>query len=153
MAISKTQNERPAIIDLIDTVNAMGDVRGQFATLTQSLGATNQQILLLTQDVDALEAAQPAINNLLQRIKIGETETVTVPANDSYASSYVFPQPFTDGDGCIILLQVITGELSTLFEVTLIDCTYSGFSYQISNSDADAHDVKLGYVAFKTNGN
>lgn len=175
MAISKTQNERPAIVALIDEVNATSAtvaqqqqqiydnanaIAGEIETrsnaidgLTRSLGATNQQILLLTQDVDALESAQPAINDLLQRIKIGETENITIPANDSYSSSYVFSEPFADGDGCMVILQVVTDELSTLFDATLIDCTYSGFSYQVTNSDADPHDVKLGFVAFKTNGN
>jgi len=130
MAISKTQNERPAIVDLIDTVNAMGDVGGQF---------------------DTLDRAMDAVDEFMARFKIGQTETITVPANDSYASSYVFDVPFTNGDGCMVILQVITDELSTLFEVALIDCTYSGFSYQITNSDADPHDVKLGFVAVRTN--
>lgn len=173
MAISKTQNERPAIVALIDEMNATSVTVEQqqqqidgnadaiaaevearsnaVADLTRSLGTTNQQMVLLAQDVDALEAAQPAINDLLQRIKIGETETITVPASDSYASSYTFDAPFMDGDSCMVILQVITDELEPLFNVILTDCTYSGFSYQITNSDADSHDVKLGFVAVKTN--
>jgi len=172
MAISKTQNERPAIIELVDTVNAMGDVSGQFDLLTRSLSATNAQVLALTNEVDELDSLVQANRAAIARIdgeveaidlwrehwqnfvsdfRIGETDTITVPANDSYASSYVFTAPFTDGDSCMVILQAITDELSTLFEVSLIDCTYSGFSYQITNSDADAHDVKLGYMAIRTN--
>lgn len=175
MAISKTQNERPAIVALIDEVNdtsatvaqqqqqiysnanaiaqEIEDRTNAVGGLTQSLGATNEQVLLLSGEVNDLEAAQLAVDAFLGRIKIGETEIITVPANDSYSSSLVFPEPFTDADSCIVVLQVVTDELSTLFDVTLIDCTYSGFSYQITNSDADPHDVKLGYVAFRTNGN
>lgn len=167
MAVSKTQNERPAIIELVDAVNAMGDVNERFDTLTRSLSATNAQVLALTEEVDdfsgdlaetntnvdALDRAMDAVDEFMARIRIGETETITVPANDSYASSYVFDVPFTADARCMVILQVLTDELSTLFDVSLIDCTYSGFSYQITNSDADAHDVKLGYVAFKTNGN
>jgi len=83
--------------------------------------------------------------------KIGIIENITVPANDSVSTSYVFTTPFESTDSCIILAQVITSELSTLFTYTLIDCTYSGFSYSIANSDADAHTVALGYVAIKVN--
>lgn len=171
MAISKTQNERPAIIELIDTVNGMGDVPEQFDALTRSLGATNEQLLLLTGEVNDLEPIVQSNSGAIGRIdgeidainiwrqdwtgfasdfRTGETETITVPANDSYASSMTFEVPFGSSDRCIVFLQVITDELSTLFDVSLIDCTYSGFSYQITNSDADSHDVKLGYMAVRT---
>ncbi len=85
------------------------------------------------------------------RFKIGIIENVTIPANDSVSTSHVFSTPFESTDSCIVLAQVVTSEISTLFTYTLIDCTYSGFSYSIANSDADAHTVALGYVAIKVN--
>lgn len=85
------------------------------------------------------------------RFKIGIIDNITIPANDSVSTSHVFTTPFESTDSCIILAQVVTSELSTLFTYTLIDCAYSGFSYSIANSDADAHTVALGYVAIKVN--
>lgn len=225
MAISKTQNERPAIIDLIDASNEHatsianlttglqaemnirqiedGEIRAALAgeisnriaavqnvqnqigdgfsdvnTITHSLSTTNQQLSLLANQVDtvtnqvdnvaddlsdvsdAVEAIQSDlagigtdVANLLLfegRIQIGQIDNLVIPANDSLSTSEVFAQPFDSGSSCIVLAQVITSEISTLFDFTLIDCTYSGFSYSISNSDADAHTVALGYVAIRT---
>ena len=172
MAISKTQNERPAIVDLIDAVNDMSDVQEQIDLLTRSLSATNEQVLALTNEVNGLEtlvlsnkAAIMRIDSELEAIDLwredwqafasdfrqGETETLTIPASDSYSSSLTFEAPFVSSADCIVILQVITSDSPTLFEVSLTGCTYSGFSYQITNSDTDAHDVKLGYVAIRTN--
>lgn len=224
MAISKTQNERPAIIALIELANSLeeastqhaqsiatlngdvtaldlltsahsrsieqhtqsiSDLTGNVDTLTRSQSAISASVqgisdelgsgfdstntvaivtgiekwlqsfegVSLADTIDQLSQALAALNSFAERVKIGETETLTVPANDSYSSSLVFPEPFTDGDGCIVFLQVITSELPTIFTTTLTGCTYSGFSYSISNADADAHTVKLGYAAFRTNGN
>jgi hypothetical protein len=172
MAISKTQNERPAIIELVDAVNAMGDVSGQFDLLTRTLSATNAQVLALTNEVDELDSLVQANRAAIARIdgeietidlwredwqafasdfRHGETETLTIPASDSYSSTLTFEVPFVSSADCIVILQVITSDSPTLFEVSLTDSTYSGFSYQITNSDTDAHDVKLGYVAIRTN--
>ena len=85
------------------------------------------------------------------RFKIGIVENITIPASDSVSTNHVFATPFESADSCILLAQVLTNELSTLFTYTLIDCTFSGFSFSIANSDADAHTVALGYVAIKVN--
>lgn len=85
------------------------------------------------------------------RFKIGIIENIAIPANDSVSTSHIFATPFESTDSCILLAQVVTNELSSLFTYTLIDCTYSSFSYSIANSDADAHTVALGYVAIKVN--
>ena len=172
MAISKTQNERPAIVDLIDAVNGMEDVQEQIDLLTRSLSATNEQVLVLTNEINGLEtlvlsnkAAIMRIDSEIEAIDLwredwqgfasdfrqGETETLTIPASDSYSSSLTFEVPFVSSADCIVILQVITSDSPTLFEVSLTSSTYSGFSYQITNSDTDTHDVKLGYVAIRTN--
>lgn len=172
MAISKQQNERPAIVDLIDAVNGMEDVQEQIDLLTRSLSATNEQVLVLTNEINGLEtlvlsnkAAIMRIDSEIEAIDLwredwqafasdfrhGETETLTIPASDSYSSSLTFEVPFVSSADCIVILQVITSDSPTLFEVSLTSSTYSGFSYQIINSDTDAHDVKLGYVAIRTN--
>lgn len=211
MAISKTQNERPAIVALIDEANATSAtvaqqqqqiysnanaIAAEIETrtnavdgLTRSLGATNQQVLLLTDEVEdltdgleteiatrqnwdsvlsqsvtdltgradavddsieTLQTWQTSADAFISSFKVGETGTITIPANDSYSSTYTFSEPFASTDDCIVILQVITSEVATLFETTLTGCTYSGFSYQITNSDAAAHDVKLGFVAVRT---
>lgn len=87
----------------------------------------------------------------LDRFEFGVIGNITIPANDSVTASQVFATPFESTDSCILLAQVITSELYSLFTYTLTECTYSGFSYSIANSDADSHTVALGYVAIKVN--
>lgn len=98
-----------------------------------------------------LANAAELFDTFSDRFKIGIIENITIPANDSISTSHVFATPFESTDSGILLAQVITSELLSLFTYTLIDCTYSGFSYSIANSDADAHTVALGYVAIKVN--
>ncbi len=173
MAIFKTQPMRSAEIALVDTVNAQGvelenqqrsvislagDIEAEATSrengdnaLITSLSATNRQVLLLGEEVtdnaQAIASLQ-AFNNLL---KIGKVADIDIPANTSISTSYVFEEPFPATAACILIAQVITDELATLFDFTLIDCTYSGFSYSISNSDADPHRVALGFVALNVN--
>lgn len=182
-------------------LNAVQDLQTQIgngfaeSSVTQSLSATNAQVLALTNDVDTLEqTALPGIqtqidtinqttipgittalgdtallddtvvNSILElatseetladfadRFKIGCINSITIPANDSISPSATFAEPFDANDICVLFAQVVTNELASLFTYTLIDCTYSGFSYSIANSDADAHTVSLGYVAVKVN--
>ncbi len=87
----------------------------------------------------------------LDRFEFGIIENITIPANDSVSTSHVFATPFESTDSCILLAQVITSESYSLFTYTLNSCTYSGFSYSITNSDADAHTVALGFIAIKVN--
>lgn len=133
-------------------------------TIAHSLTATNQQLLLLTDEVDTLDSDVDDVKDdlltlsgsiadldaLNARIKIGNVANIVIPANDSISTSEVFAEAFEDDAECIVIAQVITSELATLFDFTLIDCTYSGFSYSIANSDADSHTVSLGYVAINT---
>lgn len=113
-------------------------------TIADSISATNQEVAT---NADAIEDLQAFDAN----IKIGKIADIVIPANDSISTSYVFGEPFPVDAACILLAQVITDELATLFTYTLIDCTYSGFSYSIANSDADPHTVALGFVAVNVN--
>lgn len=99
----------------------------------------------------ALDASSDTLESFVSRFKIGCIDNLTIPANDSISTSATFAEPFETTDSCVLFAQVITSELASLFTYTLIDCTYSGFSYSIANSDADAHTVSLGYIAVKVN--
>ena len=99
----------------------------------------------------ALAASSETLESFVSRFKIGCINNLTIPANDSVSTSATFAEPFESTDSCVLFAQVITNELASLFTYTIIDCTYSGFSYSIANSDADAHTVSLGYIAVKVN--
>lgn len=99
----------------------------------------------------ALATSSESLESFVSRFKIGCINNVTIPANDSVSTSATFAEPYESTDSCVLFAQVITNELASLFTYTLIDCTYSGFSYSIANSDADAHTVSLGYIAVKVN--
>lgn len=189
MAISKTQNERPAIIALIDSANALeiasnvhaeniatltegladevsdrelaiagvqsiiGEGFSDQLTIAQSLSATNDAVSGIDDDVTELqgnvESLQTAFNALSGALKIGSTEEITVPANDSYSSSFSYPQPFADTSKSFVVLGFADDLLQSKLEITLIDSTYSGFSYSITNTDADPATVTIGYLAVK----
>lgn len=182
MAVSKTQNERPAIGALIDLANqlegesntharniatltegladevsdreaAVQGVQNQIGdgftetSVTTSLSATNQQVLLLGNEQDELSETVSGILARLANVKFGATEEITVPANDSYASSYVYPEPFGASSRSFVLLGFADDLLQATLSVTLVDSTYSGFSYSITNTDADPATVTIGYLA------
>lgn len=175
MAISKTQNERPAIIALIDSANALEIASNlhaeNIATLTEGLadevsdrelaiagvqsiiGEGFSEQLTIAQSVSGVQASvaalQTALNALSGALKIGATEEITVPANDSYSSSISYPQPFADTSKSFVVLGFADDLLQGTLELTLIDSTYSGFSYSITNTDADPANVTIGYLAVK----
>lgn len=115
------------------------------------LGDRSQLDDTIVNTILGLANAAELFDAFSDRFKIGIIENITIPANDSVSTSHVFATPFESTDSGILLAQVITSELLSLFTYTLINCTYSGFSYSIANSDADAHTVALGYVAIKVN--
>lgn len=204
MAVSKTQNERPAIIALIDQGNdlevasdahaqnietltegladeigdreqadtnlgaridaeirqresgddALGAIIGEGFTaqntVANSLSATNQQVLALTQDVDDIEQVQiPGIQSFLNRFRLGATEQITVPAADVYASSLVYQTPFEATDLTFVVLGFADDLPLTDLSINLIDSTYSGFSYSVANTGSDPVDVRIGFLAVK----
>lgn len=187
MAVSKTQNERPAITNLIDAVNMAEPIVAQnvqnIATLTEgladeigdreaavqaeatarleadtmltnSLGATNAQVLELTNDVDQLEQETvPALQAFVNRFRTGLTESFTIQASSSQAGSVTFNTPYAGtAKICVFLCCVDEGEIFTNLECQLISATYSGFSYNIVNTDTtDAHTIAVGFVAVQVN--
>lgn len=216
MAVSKTQNERPAIIDLIDLTSALelasnthaqniatltegladevadretadtalseaiaaeaqarsqaieaeaqersqaiADLQGQIGngfsqtSVTDSLSATNAQVLALTEDVDALEQTSiPALQGFVNRFRLGATEQITVEAAGSYSSSLVYQTPFESADLTFVVLGFADDLPLTDLNINLIDSTYSGFSYSVSNTGSDDVDVRIGFLAVKVN--
>jgi len=210
MAISKTQNERPAISSLIDTANALevasnthaGDIEtltdgladeisarelaitgvqnvigegfSEQLTIAQSLRSTNEAVSGIDSDVTELQtnvsginsdvtvlqtyvsgiqdnvaALQTAFNTLSGNLKIGATEEINVPANDTYSGSYNYPISFADTSKSFVILGFADPQSQATLSLTLISSTYTGFSYSITNTDADPATVTIGYLAVK----
>lgn len=200
MAVSKTQNERPAIVDLIDLANqlegesntharniqtltegladevsdretadellddviqgeaearaqAVRAVQSQIGdgftetSVTTSLGATNQQVTLLGDAQAALAEDVTGILDKLDNIKFGLTGPITVQANYTYSSSYVYPEPFDASAKSFAFLGFADATLQPTLSVTLLESTYSGFRYSISNTGTDPATVNVGYLA------
>lgn len=168
MAVSKTQNERPAIIALIDFTNQLEEaIQGEAETraqdvqglqtqigdgfaetsITTSLGATNQQVTLLGEEQTVLAEDVSGILSTLDSIKFGVTLEITVPANDSYSGSYVFSEPFDESAKCFVFLGIADDLFQDTLSVTLIHSSYSGFSYSVSNTDTDPATVNVGFLA------
>lgn len=140
MAISRNQPMRPALQQALDALDTLDSVPQDVSSLTRSLSATNQQVLLLTEDMATLETAiSPYVRGL--------SEKITIPANNRITTSIEFPNPFPENAVCGVFPCVITNEISTLLEITIINCTNSGFYFTVSNGDAHAHDVYIGFIA------
>lgn len=105
MAVSKTQNERPAIVALIDLANQ------------------------------------------LECIKFGVIPDITVPANGTYSGTYTYDEPFDAGAKSFAFLGFADGPMPATLSLALVDSSYSGFSYSISNTDTDPATVTVGYLA------
>lgn len=206
MAISKTQSERPAILELIDAVNmaapivaqnvqniatlteglgdeisnresadaqlqsaialevsnrtaAVASVQNQIGegftselTVAQSLSATNQQVLSLTNDVDTLEIIINALQTWQNRFRLGLTSSITVEMGDSTSDTLSFATPFEqDAEVAVFLVCVDGSEILTDLSCKLISATYSGFSFAVVNdSQADA-TIKVGFLAVRMN--
>ena len=144
-AISDLETEIGDGFDSQNTITAYAQALDLFLGTRTDLDDTVVNSIL------ALASSAESLESFASRFKIGCINNLTVPANDSISTSATFAEPFAADDACVLFAQVVTSELATLFTYTLIDCTYSGFSYSIANSDADAHTVSLGYVAVKVN--
>lgn len=189
MAISKTQNERPAITSLIDLANALevasntqagnietltddladeirdretavagvrsiiGEGFSEQLTVARSLSDTNATVSGIGGNVTELQgnvtALQNAFNELSGALKIGATEEITVPANDTYSGSHTYPISFDETAKSFVILGFADGTQQDTLSVTLTDSTYSGFSYSVTNTDADPATVTIGYLAVK----
>lgn len=121
-------------------------------SVTQSLSATNQQVSLLTSDVDTIELWVPSIDAFTERFKLGSVTAAEVAANGTVSSSVTFDAPFaTNAEVCVFLCCIGGDEVFTKLDCVLISATYSGFSYAIVNDDSESHTVGLGYVAIQVN--
>lgn len=182
MAVSKHQNERPAIDALIDLANQLegesntharnietlteglaDEVRDREAadtglqnqlgngfgqmSVTQSLNATNQQVLLLGNDQAAIAEDVFGIQAKLENIKFGFTLELTVPASDTYEGTYTYPDPFPPTAQSLVMLGFADGPMPATLSLSLVDSSYSGFSYSITNTDTDPATVTVGYLA------
>lgn len=144
-AISDIENEIGNGFDSQNTITTYAQALDLFLGTRTDLDDTVVNSIL------ALAASSETLESFVNRFKIGCLNNIIIPANDSISTSATFTEPFDSADSCVLFAQVITNELASLFTYTLIDCTYSGFSYSIANSDADVHTVSLGYIAVKVN--
>jgi hypothetical protein len=144
-----------AVADIENEIGNGFDSQNTITAYTQDLdlflGTRTDLDDTVVNSILALAASSESLESFVSRFKIGCINNVTIPANDSISTSATFAEPFESTDSCVLFAQVVTNELANLFTYTLIDCTYSGFSYSIANSDANAHMVALGYVAVKVN--
>jgi len=144
-AVSDIENEIGNGFDSQNTITGYAQALDLFLGTRTDLDDTVVNSIL------ALASSSDALESFASRFKIGCINNINIPANDSVSTSETFAEPFAQDDVCVLFAQVVTNELASLFTYTLIDCTYSGFSYSIANSDADAHTVSLGYIAVKVN--
>jgi len=121
-------------------------------TITQSLSATNAQVLALTEGVGAIEqTALPGIQSFVNRFRLGVTEQITVEAAGSYSSSLVYQTPFEATDLTFVMLGFADDLPLTGLTINLIDSTYSGFSYSVGNTGSDDAEIRIGFLAVKVN--
>lgn len=217
MAVSKTQNERPAIIDLIDLTSALelasnthaqniatltegladevadretadtdlseaiaaevqarsqaieaeaqersqaiADLQGQIGngfsqtSVTDSLSATNAQVLALTEDVDTLEQTSiPALQGFVNRFRLGLSPSVTVEAGSSTSGTLSFGTPFEqDAEVAVFLVCVNGAEVLTDLSCQLNSATYSSFSFAVLNDSQADVTIKVGFLAVRMN--
>lgn len=183
MAVSKHQNERPAIDALIDLANQLegesntharnietlteglaDEVRDRGAadtslqnqlgngfehmSVTQSLNATNQTVQLLGNAQASLAEGVFGIQTKLENIKFGMIPLdLTVPASDTYEGSYDYPEPFASSANTFVMIGFADGPMPATLSLALVDSSYSGFSYSITNTDTDPATVTVGYLA------
>lgn len=158
MAISKEQPMRSAEIALIDAFNTtdtqVAQLTNTYSALSSAVQSISDEIGSGFDDVNTISSAINANASALEslsvfegRFKFGIIENVTIAGNASTSDSETFETAFPAHAACIVFPMVITDELSTLFSLTIIDCTNIGFSYSVSNSDADEHTVNVGYIA------
>lgn len=178
MAISKTQPMRSAEIDAIDELNSLS---GDVSQLQNTAGALSSAVDSINQEIgngfDSEHTIERAIGGIVRDIgdmsyipassslageigkltdfdwqfRIGATEEIELSNGDPYSASETFSEPFGPNNNCIVFVQVISGESLQLFDLTLTECDYSGFSYSVKATDNDPHTIRVGYVAICTN--
>lgn len=125
----------PAIGDRIDTI------------VDDTIPALDDRVETVEGDIPILDGRVTALEGKAGDFHLGLTQTITVPANDSVSTTETFTVPFLDTELCGVYPFVVTSDTLTLFELTVTGCTYSGFSFSVSNSDTNPHDIRVGYLA------
>jgi hypothetical protein len=63
----------------------------------------------------------------------------------------VYQTPFESTDLTFVVLGFADDLPLTDLTINLIDSTYSGFSYSVSNTGSDDADIHIGFLAVKVN--
>ena len=180
MAVSKTQNERPAITALIDAVNMAEPIVAQnvqnIETLTDNLDIEisnrenadadiQSQIgsgvfspsFNITQAFQQVGVMLLNISDTLDewknRFRLGLTESVTVAASGSASGTLYFETPFDidDAEVAVFLVCVDSSGNFTDLACKLISANYLGFSFNVYNSTQASVTTKVGFLAVKVN--
>lgn len=131
----------------------LGDGFDSQNTVTDAIGSIVQTIgdassLPVGSDIIDLLEVLTAFSG---RFRIGETEEIELSDGTPYAASEVFATPFGQTDNCILYAQVISSEPTNRFDLTITDCSSTGFSYSVAATDSDPYTIRVGYVAVCTN--
>lgn len=161
MAISKTQNERPAIIELVDAVNTTESTVAQnvldIATLTEGLAdeviAREGGDSALTESLGLTNTKVLALQGFVNRFRIGLTQQFTVAPNDSHTETITFNTPFDSDAQVLVLPNCVDSEAAFgTLECQLIDANNIGFNFGVYNSDSDnSYTISVGFVAVQVN--
>jgi hypothetical protein len=179
MAVSKTQNERPAIIALIDAVNMAEPIVAQnvqnIATLTENLDIeiSNREnadadiqsqigsgifspTFTITQGFQqsgvALQNMSAAISQFQDRFRMGLSADVTVAAGGSKSGILWFEPDFAS-ESEVAVFPVCVGSGMTLTDLPckVTRANYQGFSFDVYNGTQADVTIKVGYLAVKVN--
>lgn len=128
-----------------NTVTAFAETLNAFLGTREDLDDT------VVNSIVALADAITTLNSFNNRFRIGVISGIEVPALESVSSSFSYNTPFEENDISFVVLGLADDLLQAPYEVTLIDSTYSGFSYSINNTDSDPATLSLGFMAVKVN--
>ena len=180
MAVSKTQNERPAIVALIDAVNMAEPIVAHnvqnIATLTDNLdieisnrenadadiqsqigsGVFSPSFTItqgFQQALVTLRNIIDALNEWKHLFRLGLTSSVTVESGGSTSDTLYFETPFDNSDAVIAVFLVCVDGPNTLTDLSckLISADYSGFSFAVYNDTQASVTTKVGFLAVKVN--
>lgn len=174
MAVSKTQNERPAIAALIDAVNSgeltVAQIVQNVATLTENLDIEisnrenadadlQSQIgaglfspsFTITQGFQEATLVVGGINNVVSalntwqnRFRLGLTQSVTAPAGGSASGTVAFEESFDSSSAEVAVFPVCVGSDMTL---TDLSCKVTRSNYK--GFSFDVHNGTQAEVTIK----
>lgn len=132
--------------ELGDGFNTQNTVTAAIGSIVQTIGDASS-LPVGSDIIDVLET----LTAFSGRFRIGETEEIELSDGAPYSSSETFATPFGQTDNCILYAQVISGEPTNRFDLTILDCTNVGFSYSVAATDTDTYTIRVGYIAICTN--